>query len=130
MKWMTAITTAPRDVNYLDATIRSIEAAGWDNYVVINDEKCKRGSWKNFRESLVGMLAASSYTDKNSILTACLIFQDDIEITAGLRSQLEMSPFIEQALRRGEILSLYTATPHHNDLHGWHAMRHDDLPRY
>ncbi len=82
--WAVGVTTAPRGHDYLPATLSSLEAAGWPDVRVFNDDgkgPDHKGPWKNL------LAAMSSLECQGTDFVA--VFQDDIEVTEGLRDWLE-----------------------------------------
>lgn len=70
-----AVTTAPRRVAYLDATLQSLVNAGFDNPLVVRDGEPRLGIVPTFRKAL--------WLVRDAPL--CLVAQDDIALPAGLR---------------------------------------------
>lgn len=87
-----AVTTAPRRVSYLDATLISLQNAGFDSPLVVRDGEPRLGIVPTFRRALFLLRDAP----------LCLVAQDDIAMPAGLATWL-MS---ELPCERG-IVSLY-----------------------
>ena len=83
-----AVTTAPRNVSYLEATIQSILDAGFPYPIVAEDDN-RRGAWATWQYAIKMALVEDS--------DAIMIFQDDIQCARGLAdwlhwpvSQIEM----------------------------------------
>lgn len=80
MRIESAITTCTRNgVSYLEGTLKSLEAAGFDPQIV--RDEIRAGSWPTLREALRRLLATPG--------DALIVFQDDIQIAAGCREWLE-----------------------------------------
>jgi len=85
LSWAVGVTTAPRGCNYLNDTLSSIKAAGWPDVYIFNDSARggpeHLGPWKNLLRALESLV-----THKSDFVA---LFQDDIEVTEGLRDWLE-----------------------------------------
>lgn len=128
MRWVVGVQTCPREVSYLENTLKSIERAGWSDICVFAEPGSqvpsgyrvayrpqRYGDWTNWIVSLFEMFSANPETD-------CLVlFEDDIKICVGLREYLDWSI---PKLGTFGCLSLYTHPKHHcsklKSRHGWH----------
>jgi len=96
--WSVAVTTAPRRVPTLENTLRSLEAAGWsrDDVTIFAEpdspvpdgwrvERAAEmlGAWKNSLRAVETALRTRPDAD------AVLLLQDDVELSAGLKTLLE-----------------------------------------
>ena len=114
MRIACGITTAPRKVSYLDETLASVRAAGFDQPVIVEDSD-NSGSYRNFKRAVSLLLHCQPDAE------AIAIFQDDIEVADGLKARLDRFGWPESAERIG-VVSLYTAKPHHLNRSGWHKL--------
>lgn len=110
-----AVTTAPRKVSYLESTLESIDAAGFERPLVSYDETLALGSYRNFKRTVLELLESSPTAD------AYLIFQDDISVARGLRQWIEKNFWPESPEKIG-VASLYCAVPHCFNRQGWHKL--------
>lgn len=127
MNWATAVMAAPREENYLPATIASLADAGWTDPLIVAEpgtqlpskhrilaHQRREGPWASFRIALSALLSAAPQAD------ACLILQDDILLARNLRPWLETQLWPPDA----GIVSLYLAEAQAECLSdGW--SRHD-----
>lgn len=124
MQWQVGVTTAPREgVSYLNQTVGSLHDAGWQDVRIFDDDACQLGPWRNFKRAAAALLEDAGRFDWFAI------FQDDIMIAKNTREYVERCKTTRDALDLGNVLSLYTAGPHHNIEGGWIAIANDDLPR-
>jgi hypothetical protein len=128
MHWAVAITTAPRPTSYLESTLRSLANAGWDAATISAEPGARLpmgfdpkrvainphclGPHQNFRAALARLVNRDAGAD------AYAVFQDDIEVTSGLRRLLEAGGLWPSP--RVGVVSLYTAAPNHSRRIGWH----------
>lgn len=106
-----AVTTAPRETSYLQDTLESLHAAGFEYPLVIRDGRPLLGAKPTFKRALWSLRAASWVA----------VFQDDVLVARGLRSWLE-----SQELPRA-VHSLYTSSVHdHGD--GWQTLDLEPKP--
>ena len=128
-KWCVGITTAPRRVSSLDATLEAIVNAGWsrprifvDGDVQIPQQwsdlpvSCRTpriGAWPSYYLALTEMFMRDPSAD------AYALFQDDIE----LLRRADLRTYLERVLWPGEnpgILSLYCSSEYTRKDRGWH----------
>lgn len=108
-----AVTTCPREVDYLPQTLESLRAAGFEYPLVIRDGRPTLGPKATFKRALWSLRGAEWM----------LIFQDDIMVARGLRSWLEQ----QHASRWWEehtpaVLSLYCSAPQDSHDDGWRRL--------
>jgi hypothetical protein len=101
-----AVTTAPRAVGYLEATLDSLTKAGFQSVEVVEDD----GGGINATYKRAMRLALESQAD------SILICQDDIEVARGLANWLTT---LEWPANNVGCLSLYCAQPYRQDDVGW-----------
>lgn len=128
MKWATVIRTAPRPTSYIEGTIDSLAKAGWNDpiiwsepgaaipdvvrgpRVIVNHQRL--GPHFTFRAAMNGIVELFPDAD------AYGIFEDDIQITRGLRCHLETVDLWPSD--NVGVLSLYTAGANAGEIPGWH----------
>lgn len=118
MEWAVGVTTCPREQETLEASLKSIIAAGFDvdSQFIHDDTSKEHGPYRSFRRLLRKMLTLNERAD------VFAIFQDDIAVTTGLREHLENDQQFRELLDAGDLISLYTAGPHHQESGGWHVL--------
>lgn len=125
MNILSAVTTCPRPggVSYLESTLESLHAAGFDPLVVSDADGA--GSWPTMQKALRTLMEMGA--------DAYAVFQDDIKAARGLRGWLDdqfshWSPQLtaESWIKAG-VFSLYTASVNHVRP-GWFTL--DDLGAY
>lgn len=128
-KWCVGITTAPRRVSSLDASLEAIVNAGWTRPRIFVDGdvriphqwsdlpvSCrtpKVGAWPSYYLALTEMFMRDPSAD------AYALFQDDIE----LLRRTDLRAYLERVLWPGEnpgILSLYCSSEYTRKDPGWH----------
>lgn len=97
-----AVTTAPRPggVSYLSRTLESLARAGWESPIVCCDHDRTLGPWGNLRRAMRVLLEVRSPS------RWIVVFQDDIEVTEGLKRHI-YDDCSWQPVHRG-IASLYS----------------------
>ena len=100
-----AVTTAPREVDYLTDTLRSLEAAGFRPWVCEDPERT--GVKKTFKRALRSLLDIRA--------DAYAVFQDDCRVAKGTAEWFQWPEPPEQV----GVVSLYCAGPLHRDDPGW-----------
>lgn len=80
--WSVAMITAPRPVPTLDATRKSLAAAGWPEHMVVDDRNTS-GHWQTWQRALKATIDADRDAD------AYLIVEDDAVFWCSLRTYLE-----------------------------------------
>lgn len=158
LNWSLGITTAPRQINTLHRTLQSVVAAGWDGMydrvrifaepgtamplqspiaATWTSHAERLGPYGNLRAAVARLLEADSHR-KAEVL---LILQDDIQLTAGLRSFLDADENFQTLIESTDtgVVSLYCAAPNHHEdraamfyagkagKSGWHEI--EKLPR-
>lgn len=119
-EYFVGVTTAPRESPTLQATLASIRLAGWNVDLLANDEHKSLGPYGNFLRVLQAGVACATHATTHAT-DHILVFQDDIEVTRGLRSCLDANqPPVG-------VVSLYTPANLHRDESGWHKTTR--LPR-
>lgn len=112
MKISSIVTTCRRNgVSYLEDTLRSLRAAGFEPQVMLDHEL--KGCYRNFKDAL--WFASQGDPD------AVVVFQDDIEVSLGLREWLESNLWPEPPEDIG-VVSLYTSGVHDQPVDGWHEL--------
>lgn len=127
MNILSAVTTCPRPggISYLEGTLESLHAAGFDPIVVSDTDG--QGSWPTMQKALRTLMEMGA--------DAYAVFQDDIKAAKGLRAWLDENLWPSLPLRNGGqavsesigVVSLYTASVNHI-CSGWFTL--DDLPKY
>lgn len=129
-RWSLAITTAPRKQSTLAATLASIQEAGWERHQLIvaaepgtpvptgwptETAPERLGAWRNFLRALRLALERDPHAD------GILLFQDDVELSAGLRGLLESLEIPPDA----GFVSPYCPTIYSpaKDVPGWFSVR-------
>lgn len=110
-----AVTTCPRKVSTLHATLNALDRAGWDEPLIIDDQHKRRGAAGNWLVALTDLYIQQPNAQRYAI------FQDDIDVRAHARAvvdALEMPP-------RAGVLSLYVPAKYTARTSGVH--RHDKL---
>jgi hypothetical protein len=97
IRWLCGVISAPRPASTLDATLRSLAAAGWTEPIVFCDYQ-RQGQMWNWMRALDGMIRIAEVEQKEWLL----ICEDDIEVTPTLRHNITLWP----RAWRG-VLSLY-----------------------
>ncbi len=106
-----AVTTCPRTgVDYLTATLESLHDAGLEPLVVPDTKRA--GSWPTMRLALECLLSFPGDAE------GLVIFQDDIEVAAGLRDWLDSNLWPDDPARIG-VCSLYCASVNLQPVDGW-----------
>jgi hypothetical protein len=111
MKIDSCVTTCPRAEPYLEATLASLERAGFTPRIFVDDPPS--GAYQAFLKALGAMLD----TDADAVI----VFQDDVEVSLGLHDWLVRNLFPEDPLSIG-CLSLYTAASQDPGKPGWHQL--------
>lgn len=114
MRISSIVTTCvrPDGVSYLESTLASLRAAGFEPDVMLDHEL--KGSYRNFKDAL-------RFVSQDDV-DAVLVFQDDIEVASGLRDWLDdLWPVKLNQFGFG-VVSLYTSGPHDQTVNGWHRM--------
>lgn len=112
MKWSIGITSAARDINFLPATIDTLQQAGWSgkDIRVFADHNCppvehdvevvrrptQLGAWKNWRQGLRDLLSGKPLADVYALV------QDDIEVRSDTRGK------IETMIQQSPVSAVYT----------------------
>lgn len=107
------VTTCKRPgVSYLNATLRSLRTAGFDPDVMLDHEL--KGSFRNFKDALQFIVRPDA--------DAVIVFQDDIEVAAGLRAWLDSNLWPHNPEKIG-VLSLYTSSLRDHPMTGWQELQ-------
>ena len=100
----------------LDDTIRSVQSAGWQPLVY--RDVGLRGPYPHFYTILSHLVKFGlEYPASDRKDMRCIVFQDDIQVTACLWSHLVVNP-----PPTAGVVSLYTPANLHNKEGGWHSM--------
>lgn len=101
MQISTAVTTCPRETDYLPQTLESLREAGFEYPLVIRDGRPKLGAKPTFKRALWSLRGAE-WT---------LVFQDDIVVARGLKRWLhDMDGCYLEGPAPG-VYSLYCSAP-------------------
>lgn len=110
MQWTVAVTTAPRPVPTLEATLAGLARAGWQDIEVIADTG-RAGAWATWLKALGKSLARRPAPD------ALLLCQDDAAFCRGLRDYLERTLWPNP---QAALCSPYCPAVYRGPQRGWH----------
>jgi len=113
MNWVVGITAAKRKPEYLSKTLHSLAGAGWDDMRVFYDT-LGAGPYQTFQRALRGLVEDAKRLRANGKPTWCLVAQDDVEFTEGLKAHLDATN-----PPRDAVLSLYTPAVLDRGDSGW-----------
>lgn len=111
--WAVGMTTCPRERKTIDASVKSIHKAGWNRVHIYDDADKQLGSYGNFKRALENLLTIGA--------DRYVVFQDDVEVAAGLREHLESDIEFDR-ITQHSITSLYCAGPQHHEGGGWNPL--------
>ena len=109
--WHAGVTATPRTPKTLSDTLQSIRKAGWSHPEIFHDPQ-RQGPYQNFLHALWTLWHNHGSTKARHMLATTspaylAIFQDDVEVTAGLRNDLESRAHAPIRNQDG-VISLFT----------------------
>jgi len=110
MHWAVAVTTAPRPVPTLDATLAGLRRAGWPRCEIVEDTS-RAGAWPTWLRALRELIERHPRAD------ALLMCQDDALFCRDLRKHLERTLWPGD---RVALCSPYGPAVYQSEKPGWH----------
>lgn len=99
--WSVGVATVSERYNYLQSTLRSLAAAGWSHGITVLEDVQHLGPYPTFRLLLKSLVSRRC--------SHVLICQDDVQIAAGLRENIEQQQIWIPHEKDRIICSLFTA---------------------
>jgi len=135
-KWFVGVTAVDRDPPTLPGTLESLAEAGWDEVKVFFDWK-QQGPMATFKWAISSLTGdamkqvsgsvedAIAHADELLLNSWLAVFQDDVEVAAGLRGY--MAPTV--AFSKPAVWSPYMPSHLHRDEQKKHSWRIVDLKK-